>query len=337
MRRRDIIITLLGGAAVLRPITVRAQRKAVPVIGFLVAQSYAPPAASHYRATGVSPADPDPFSQGLRENGYVDGQTVTIDYRFADGAYDRLPGLAAEFAERKVDLIAAIGTAAADAAKNATSTIPIVFFSEDPIAEGLAASLARPGGNLTGISLLGAELMPKRLELLSELVPQAKAFALLVHPKARHADATIRRTQGAADAKGVTLHVLKAGTVDEIGAAFATLRQLDAGGLIVDTDPLFVFRRHYILALASLQAVPAMYGRDIFAWNGGLLSYGPSSTTAVRQVGIYAGKILKGAKPADLPVEQPTKFELVINLKTARALGLTVPPALLARADEVIE
>src|SRR5439155_16857881 len=219
MNRRDIIIAILGGAATLQPAAVCAQRKAVPAIGFLVAQSYMPPAASHYRATGVSPADPDPFSQGLGEYGYVEGKTVTIDYRFADGAYDRLPALAAEFGERKVDLIAAIGTAAADAAKNATSTIPIVFFSEDPIAEGLAASLARPAGNLTGVSLLGAELMPKRLELLSKLVPQARAFALLVHSKATHTHATIRRAQDAADAKGVALHVLKAGSVDEIGAA----------------------------------------------------------------------------------------------------------------------
>jgi putative ABC transport system substrate-binding protein len=247
--------------------------------------------------------------------------------------------LAADLVGRKVDLIvAAGGSASALAAKSATSTIPIVFTGvSDPVAVGLVASLARPGGNLTGGSPLAGEMMPKRLELLTELVPQARAIALLVNPTAWNAEPMIRDVQEAARAKGVQLHILRAGTEGEIDTAFDALVQLHAGALLVGSDPFFGTRRDQLLALASRHAVPAIYSGREFAVEGGLISYGPSLTSVFRQVGTYAGKILKGAKPADLPVQQPTTFELVINLKTAKVLGLTIPQSILGRADEVIE
>jgi putative ABC transport system substrate-binding protein len=262
---------------------------------------------------------------------------MAIEYRFAEGRYDRLPALAADLVGRKVDVILAFGDAAATAAKAATSTIPIVFVSGDPVGQGLVDGLARPGGYLTGVSILTFELMPKRLELLSEFVPQARVLALLVNSNTSGAERMIRDVQEAARVKGLQLDILKAGTESEIDAAFASLAQLQAGALLVSRDAFFNSRREQLVALAAQHAVPAIYPWGEFAAAGGLITYEPSLSAALRQVGIYPGKILKGAKPADLPVEQPTKFELVVNLKTAKALGLVVPQSILARADEVIE
>jgi putative ABC transport system substrate-binding protein len=300
----------------------------MPVIGFLSSVSPGPLAAF------VSA-----FRQGLSEAGYVEGQNLAIEYRWAEGRYDRLPGLAAELVGRNVGIIVTTGgTVSARAAKSATSTIPIVsVFGGDPVADGLVASFARPGGNLTGLSILVRELMPKRLELLAEMVPQAGAIALLVNPSNPNAERIIREVQEAARAKGVQLHVLKAGTEGEIDAAFASLVELHAGALVVAADPFFNSRREQLVALAARHAVPAIYEWREFATAGGLISYGTSLSAVYRQVGIYTGRILKGAKPADLPVQQPTTFELVVNLNTAKELGITVPPSVLARVDEVIE
>jgi putative tryptophan/tyrosine transport system substrate-binding protein len=299
----------------------------MPVIGFLGSSSpgpFAPFVAA--------------FQQGLSESGYVEGQNLTIEYRWAENSYDRLPALAAELAGRKVDLIVTGGTPAALAAKSATPTIPIVFSGVgDPVAVGLVASLARPGGNITGISEMATEQMSKRLELLSELVPQARVIALLVNPNAANAGPAIREVQDAARANGVQLPILKAETESAIDAAFGALVQLHAGALVVVPDAFFSSRRDQVVALASRHAVPAIYHLREFVAAGGLISYGASLTAVFRQAGTYAGRILKGAKPADLPVQQPTTFELVVNLDTAKALGLTVPPSILARADEVIE
>ena len=326
MKRRNFI-ALLGGATAW-PLAARAQQKAVPVIGFLSLGSPGPggPLLAAFR-------------QGLSETGNTDGQDVTIEYHWVEEP-DRLLAMAADFVDRKVDLILAISDPMARAAKNASSTIPIVFFiAGDPVAGGFVASLARPGGNLTGVTLFGGELNPKRLELLSELVSQVGVIALLVNPSNPRAGAAgaLSSMQNAARAKGVQLHILNATSESEIDAAFATLVELHAGALAIDQDLLFFSRREQLAALAARYSVPAIYYRREFVAAGGLISYGPSFATAYHQVGIYAGKILKGAKPADLPVLQPTQFELVINLKTARALGLSVPLPLLGRADEVIE
>jgi putative ABC transport system substrate-binding protein len=327
MNRRELML-LLGGAAVAAPRALNAQQKAMPVIGFLSSTSPGPsaPAVAAFR-------------KGLSETGYVEGQNVAIEYRWAEGSYDRLPALAADLVGRKVDLIATGGgPPSAFAAKTATSTIPIVFvLGDDPVATGLIASLARPGGNLTGVSFLLVELMPKRLELLSDLVPQARVIALLVNPNNSNAQRIIPDVEGAARAKGLQLPILKATSESEIDAAFATLVQLRADALLVGTDPFLSSRREQLVTLAARHAVPAIYQSREFVASGGLISYGPSQTAVFRQTGTYVGKILKGAKPADLPVQQPTTFELVVNLKTATALGLTVPQSMLMRADEIIE
>jgi putative ABC transport system substrate-binding protein len=326
MRRRDVMI-LLAGAIGGWPSAARAQQKAMPVIGFLAN-------GSRISLAGFIAA----FDQGLRETGYVEDQNVAIEYRLTEGRYDRLPALIADLVERKVDVIAAIGTPTARSAKSTTSAIPIVFnVGDDPVESSLVASLARPGGNLTGVTTLNIELHPKRLELLSELVPQAKVIALLVNPMGPQTERIVRQAEETAVAKGLQFPVLNASTESEIEAAFATLIQLHAGGLVSGSDPFFTSRREQIVALAARHRVPAIYQWREFTASGGLISYGPSLSTAYREVGIYVGKILKGARPADLPVQQPTRFELVVNLKTAQALGITVPPSILARADEVIE
>jgi putative ABC transport system substrate-binding protein len=316
---------LLGGAMATTGLS--AQQKAMPLIGYLNGTSPAANAALLAE-----------FRQGLTEAGWVEGQNLAIEYRWAKLHYDRLPGLAADLVGRKVDLIAACGGAGeALAAKNATSTIPIVFTTgSDPVGTGLVASLARPGGNLTGVTNLNSELWQKRVELIAELVPQAKVMGLLVNPNNAQVGGIIDSAQQAANVKGLQLQVLKAGTESEVDAAFASLVQLHVGALVVG-DPLFDSRSEQVVALAARHAVPTIYIWRKYASDGGLISYGAIFTASYHQVGIYAGKILSGAKPADLPVQQSTNFELVVNLNTAKALGLTVPPAILARADEVIE
>jgi putative ABC transport system substrate-binding protein len=325
MRRRDFI-TVVAGAAAGWPFAARAQQKATPVIGYL-----------GVGAPGTSASNVAALRQGLSETGYVEGQNLTIEYRWAEGRYDRLPAFAADLVGRKVNVIVAGAPPAAHAAKNATSTIPIVFTSGDAVGDGLAASLARPGGNLTGVSFLTVDLHPKRFELLSELVPQARVIALLVNPNVPATERVTPAVQEAARPNGVQLLILKASTESEIDAAFAALVQRQAGALVSSSNPFFYYRREQIVALAARHAVPAIYEVREYATAGGLISYGPSFRAAFRQVGIYTGKILKGANPADLPVVQPTTFELVVNLKTAKALGLTIPPSILSRADEVIE
>jgi putative ABC transport system substrate-binding protein len=327
MRRRRFIALLGGGTALAWPLALRAQQKAMPVIGYLSVTS---PGPSGSRLAA--------FRQGLGETGYVEGENAAIEYRWAEGSYDRLPALAADLIGRKVDLIAAMGPPSARAAKDATSTIPIVFvLGADPVRDGLVASLARPGGNLTGFSFLVRELTPKRLELLSELVPEVRVIALLDNPTNASEERGIRDAQEAARAADVQLQILKASSESEIDAAFATLVQRHAGALIVSPDSFFTSQHEQLVALALRNAVPAIYAFREFTDSGGLISYGTNTMTVHRQAGIYAGKILKGANPADLPVQQPTTFELVLNLKTAKALGLTVPQSILARADEVIE
>jgi putative tryptophan/tyrosine transport system substrate-binding protein len=325
MKRRRLI-TLLGGAAAATAFEVRGQQKAMPVIGFL-----------HF-------GSPEPFAylnaaflQGLRELGWIEGQNAALEYRWAEGHYDRFPAMATELVNRKVDLIAAFGPPAVRAAKNATSTIPIVFGTGDAVAEGLVTSLAHPGGNLTGLSLLVGSLNPKRFELLSELVPQARVIAMLVNPNNAVTKTRIEIVREAANAKGIEVPILEASTENEIDAAFTTLTKRHADALLIGNDPFFMSRSSQFATLAARYEIPAIHDWREFVAAGGLISFGTSLTVTTRQIGIYAGRILRGEKPGDLPVEQPSTYELVINLKTARALGLTVPRSILERADEVIE
>jgi putative tryptophan/tyrosine transport system substrate-binding protein len=327
MRRREFI-TLLGSAATVWPLVAREQQPALPVIGFLDPRS---PQTLADRVRG--------FRQGLKESGFVEGENVAIEYRWAEDHFGRLPALAAELVRRRVAVIVAANTPSALAAKAATTTIPIVFnVAEDPVKLGLVASLARPGGNLTGVNFFGAELNAKRLELLRELVPGAARIAVLINSaNATNAETTLRDAKPAALAMGLQIQVLNATTSREINLAFATFVRERPDALFVGNDAFFTSRRVQLVHLATHHAVPASYFTREFAEAGGLMSYGSNQSDNYRQVGIYAGHILKGANPADLPVLQASKFELVINAETARTLGLKLPPTLLATADEVIE
>jgi putative ABC transport system substrate-binding protein len=325
VRRREFI-SLLGGAAATWPLAARAQQGAMPVIGFL-----------NSRAFGENATLLVPFHRGLKEAGYVEGQNLTVEYRWAEEKYDRLSALAADLVGRRVAVIVANGPAVRPA-KAATSTVPIVFVvGFDPVAFGLVGSLNRPSGNLTGVSVLDVEIGAKRLELLHELVPTATVMALLVNPTTPAAETIARDAQVAARALGLQLHVLRASSDRDFDTVFATVAQRRVGALVIGADPFFTNQSRQLAELAARHAVPTIYEFREFAAAGGLISYGTSIGDAYRLAGAYTGRILKGEKPADLPVQQSTKFELVINLKTAKALGLTVPDKLLAIADEVME
>ena len=325
MRRREFI-KLVGGAAAAWPLAARAQQSKMPVVGFLNGASpdgYAPMVTA--------------FRQGLKETGYVEGQNVAIEYRWAEGQYDRVPAMAAELIRRQVAVIVA-NTPGVQAVKAATMTIPIVFTTaSDPVQIGLVASLSRPGGNVTGVTQLSVEVAPKRLQLAHELVPTATIIALLVNPTNPLTETILRDLQAAARTLGLQLHVLHASTERDFDTVFATLAQQRASALVIGTDAFFLARSGQLAALTVRHAVPAIFQDRAFAAAGGLMSYGGSSPESYRQAGVYTGRILKGEKPADLPVVQSTKVEMVINLKAANTLSLTVPLSLLGRADEVIE
>jgi putative ABC transport system substrate-binding protein len=325
--RREFV-SALGGAVAIWPFAARAQQPAMPVIGFLGTQS-----------ADVSGARVSAFRQGLSESGYVEGKNVAIDYLWAEGQYDRLPGLVAELVRRRVAVIvSAGGSQGAVAAKAATSTIPIVFSAgADPIQSNLVSSLNRPGGNATGVSILIGGLDPKKIGLLHELVPLASLIAVLLDPHTSDFQVRLEALQGAARAAALNIHTVQATTEQEIDAAFATFAQLRAGALVVSPSPFFDTRRDQLVALAARYSLPAIYDESEFAVAGGLMSYGTDFVESYRQVGIYTGRVLKGEKPSDMPVMQSTKFDFVINLKTAKALGLSVPSGLLSIADEVIE
>jgi putative tryptophan/tyrosine transport system substrate-binding protein len=325
MRRREFI-TLLGGAAAVCPLVARAQQPALPVIGYLNAGSRSSPLAAVFR-------------EGLRGAGYVDGQNVTIEYRWAEGQYERLAGMAADMVARKVAVIAASPSPAAVAAKAATSTIPIVFsIGADPIQSHLVTSLNRPGGNLTGSTFFTGALIAKRLELLLELVPKPGLVALLANPaNPGNGPSDVQGVLDAANAFGQKVNVLNASTADEIDMAFASLSQRGVRALVIGGDPFFNSRRDQLALLAARYAIPAVYPLRPYVASGGLMSYGTDANESVRQQGVYVGRILKGEKASELPVMQPTKYELVINLQAAKAIGLVIPESFLARADEVLE
>jgi putative ABC transport system substrate-binding protein len=326
MKRREFIAGL--GSAAAWPVVARAQQPAMPVVGYLGAQS----AEVDYKTVTF------PFLQGLKETGYVDGQNVAVEYRWAQNQYDRLPMLAADLVRRRVALILASGTTAAVPAKAATTSVPIVFVANgDPVALGLVASLSRPGANVTGIANLGAELGPKRLQLLREFIPNSARFGVLADPAFPGSQSLIADLQAAAPTLGLQLIIVNARTDSDLEKAFATFSQQHVGAVLVGNSALYSRRMEQLASLVAGHALPASYPYREYALAGGLMSYGSSLGYLYRQGGIYAGRILDGEKPADLPVVQPTKFDLVINLKTAKALGLTVPETLLATADEVIQ
>ena len=325
--RRKFLV-MLGGAAAAWPLALRAQQAAMPVIGFLSG-----------RSPGESESGEAAFRQGLKESGYAEGQNVHIAFRWAEGRYDRLPALLASLVDIRVAVIAAAGGQAVPlAAKAATSTIPIVFVSgEDPVKHGLVASLNRPGGSATGVSMFLSEMEAKRLALLHELVPTGTITGVIVNPSSPSIDTQLREINSAARALGRQIQIVNATNERELDAAFASLAQSKAGALVIAANAYFTSRRDQIVALAAQHAIPAIYDQREFPMAGGLVSYGTNLSDSYRLMGVYTGKVLKGEKPTDLPVQQSTKFELVINLKTAKALGLDIPATVLARADEVIE
>ena len=326
MRRREFIAGF--SATIAWPGMARAQQKSMPVIGYLTVGF---PQLQHPFVVA--------FHEGLKEAGFVAGENLAIEYRWAEERYERLPELAADLVRRKVEVIVATGELPLRAAASATSTIPVVFtIGSDPVQSGLVGSLARPDRNITGFTAIATQLIPKRFELVSELLPKARKVAVLINSGASAiSDATIGLAQQAVSQKGIQLLILKADDVSSLEAAFASIAQEHADAIVVSADAFFYVRRDQIIALAARYAVPAIYELRGFVDAGGLISYGPNVAALRRQVGIYTGKILKGAKPADLPIQQPTRLDLALNLKTAKALGLTVPPSMLARADEVIE
>jgi ABC-type uncharacterized transport system substrate-binding protein len=326
VRRREFI-TLLGGGMIAGPRAVRAQKAALPVIGFL-----------HYASPGTLAHLAEAVRRGLKEVGYVEDRNVTIEYHWAEGHYDRLPALAADLVRRQVTVITAGGAVAAQAAKKATATIPVVFTSgADPVASGLVASLSRPGGNLTGVSLLAAEMATKRLEMIRDLLPKARAVAMIVNPTFPGSESEWAEVEAAGRIIGMQTHREKATNAADLDAAFAAIGHLHVDAFMVGADGFFITRRDQLAALAARYAIPGIYPFPDFPVAGGLLSYGVSLADAYRQAGVLTGRVLKGAKPADLPVMQPVKFEFVLNLKTAKALGLKIPPSFDLRADTVIE